>query len=167
MQLWVIMVRALDNATQVMDKTVKTIIFWVVIAFAALMLWQFVKTAQTSPPAPEISYSQFLSEVESGTVLKVRISGTSIQGTYRDGGGFRVNAPAEQYEMLQTLRSKNVEIWYAEGESNSTKNWLINLLPLILLAVLWFLMIRQMRSRNNPQAPNAPGVVNGSWAGKS
>jgi len=145
------------------DKSVKTIIFWIVIVFSAMVLWTFVRTAQNSPATPEISYSQFLSQAESGALLKVTISGTSIQGTYKDGGSFHVTAPANQHEMLQTLRSNNVEIWYAESETNSTWNWLIQVLPLVLLAVLWFFMIRLVRARRNPQPP---GVVDGSWSGK-
>lgn len=149
-----------------MDKTIKTVIFWVVIAISATLLWQFVKTKQVTAPVREISYSQFLSQVESGSVVKVKISGSSVQGTYKDGSSFQVNGPADQHDMLQALRSKNVEIWYAEGEANSTKSWLVNLLPLFLLAVLWFFMIRQMRARRNPPTSGATGIVEGSWSGR-
>lgn len=125
----------------------KTLIFWMVILVAAILLWQVVKSSNTSSraPIPEISYSQFLSQVEAGDVTKVTIAGTTLNGSNRDGSHFRVIVPASQQQMLEALQQKNVEIWFSPTEQ-STTNWLVNLAPLALLAALWFFMIRQMRS---------------------
>jgi cell division protease FtsH len=133
-----------------MNTTVKTLIFWIVILISALALWQVVKGNGPTAPEPEISYSQFLSQIDSGTIAKVRISGTTVEGTYRNGHAFRVYVPASQEQMLDSLRKGNVEVWYSEGSPQSGLGWLINsFAPLALLAVLWFFMIRQMKAKTN------------------
>lgn len=151
-----------------MNKSIKNFIFWLVILVSAIVLWQTVKSANnTSGGAPvhEISYSQFLSQVDAGNVAKVRISGTTVDGSNRDGGSFRVIVSPSQEQMLETLRQKNVEIWYARtGESSA--NWLINLAPLVLLAALWFLMIRQMKTRANAKADAGAATTSAQWQGK-
>jgi len=141
-----------------MNTISKTLVFWLVVVAAGTLLWLSVKRNQTAHSSPEISYSQFLSQLDSGAVAKVRISGNVIEGTYREGGGFRVNTPTDQEALVQELRSKDVEVWYESNGGNSTKNWLMNLAPLLLLALLWFFMIRTIRARNNPQSPASPGT---------
>jgi cell division protease FtsH len=139
-----------------MNSTIKTIVFWPVILVSATLLWQVVRSGDSrTQRAPEISYSQFLSEVDAGNVIKIRILNLEARGTHRDGSAFRVNVPSSQEQMLQTLRQKNVEIWYADTNSGSI-NWLANLAPLLLLAALWFFMIRQMRTKAHTQVLNAP-----------
>jgi cell division protease FtsH len=149
-----------------MGNTIKTLIFWIVITVSALLLWQVVKNSnqRRTQNVPEISYSQFLSQVDSGNVAKVRIAGSIGQGTYGDGSGFRVILPASQEQMLEILRQKNVEIWYSADSSSA--NWWVNLAPLALLAALWFFMIRQMRSRANPRADAVAANSGAPWQGK-
>ena len=134
-----------------MSKTVKAVAFWLVILVASLVLWQIVKTDHNQRESPEISYSEFLSRVDAGAVSKVVITGSQITGTGQDAQQFRVQGPTYQAEMLNTLRNKNVEIWFRD----TTGGWPAQLLgtwsPLILLAALWFFMIRQMGRRQKAQ----------------
>jgi cell division protease FtsH len=138
------------------QSTIKTVVFWAVIVVSAYLLWQVVKSGG-NVQAPEISYSEFLSQTESGNVGKVTISGTHITGIYRDSRTFRVTAPTSQEGMLQTLHQKNVEIWFRDSAEGNWPSWLLNLAPLILLAALWFFMIRQMKQRRpQTQINNQP-----------
>src|SRR5579864_8255365 len=84
----------------------------------------------------------------------------------RDGGAFRVIVPASQEQMLEALRQKQVEVWYADKPDQSLANWLMNLAPLALLAALWFFMIRQMRSRSNARAGAVAANSGAPWLGK-
>ena len=128
-----------------MDRTVKTLVFWLIIVVSAVLLCQVTKSSGTGRSSPEISYSEFLSQVEAGNIAKVIISGTQIDGKYRDATTFRVVVPSSQQGMLETLHKKNVEIWFRNTAQGGWSGWLLNLAPLILLAVLWMVMIRQMR----------------------
>ncbi|MGA8150662.1 MAG: ATP-dependent metallopeptidase FtsH/Yme1/Tma family protein [Terriglobales bacterium] len=132
-----------------MNSTVKAVVFWLVIMVSAFLSWQSVKTGQNVQVAPEISYSDFISQIEAGSVSKVTISGTHVNGQYRDGRSFGVTTSASPDGMLKTLHEKNVEIWFKDTTATSGPAWLLNLAPLILLAALWFFMIRQMKQRQN------------------
>jgi len=130
-----------------MSQTVKNVAFWLVIVLSAFLLWQVVKSGEGNRRTPETSYSEFLSQAEGGNVTKVTISRTRITGTYRDGRPFQVVAPTSQEGMLQTLRHNNVEIWFRDTATGDWPTWLMNLAPLILLAALWYFMIRQINQR--------------------
>jgi cell division protease FtsH len=126
-----------------------------------MLLWQSVRTNPADQP-PYISYSQFLSSVEAGTVSSVKISGTLIQGEYREGKArFRVNGPSNPEIFLPILGQKGVEIWFADSRETSLPLQLLGTwAPLLLLGALWFFMIRQMqkkgsilRSGGGPQPP--------------
>ena len=130
-----------------MNSTVKTTVFWLVIVISAYLLWQVVKSGQNEQTVPEISYSEFLSQVESGNVSRVTISKSQVTGKYRDNRFFRVTAPTGQEGMFQTLHQKNVEIWIRDAAGGDWPTWLLNLAPLILLAALWYFMIRQLNQR--------------------
>ena len=148
--LWATLLEAFSTVQQQqqrsrsLNSTVKTVVFWLVIVISGFLLWQVVKSGGEQR-VPETSYSEFLSQVEGGNVRKVTISKTQIIGTYGDGRSFRVVAPMSQEEMLQTLHHNNVEIWFMDTADASWPTWLLNIAPLILLAALWFFMIRQMR----------------------
>lgn len=130
-----------------MNPTAKTLGFWVVITVSAFVSWQVVRSSPKQQTVPEISYSEFLSRVEAGNVANVTVSGNDALGKYRDGRSFRVVVPTSQDGMLQTLRQKGVEIWFRNATGGGQLSWLLNLAPLVLLAALWFFMIRQIKAR--------------------
>ena len=132
-----------------MNRTIKSIFFWVLIVISALLLFQVVRSDPTKGRESEISYSRFLSEAEAGNILSVTIGGSRIQGQYRDGKGtFRLTGPSNPGVFLDVLRAKGVEIWFRETSSDSLPLQLLGTwAPLILLGALWFFMIRQMQRR--------------------
>lgn len=130
-----------------MIPTVKRAVFWLVMVISALLLWQVVKSSPNRQQIPEISYSEFLTKAETGSVSKVIISKNQIDGRYRDDQSFRVTVPSSQEGMLQILHQKGVEIWFRDAPGGDSSTWLVNFLPLILLGALWFFMIRQVNLR--------------------
>jgi cell division protease FtsH len=114
-------------------STMKTAVFWGVIVFSAILLWQIVAAKPTARSVPEISYSEFLSQVESGNVTKVTISHDQVDGRFRDNREFRLIAPTSEEGMLQTLHQKNVEIWFTDKANAGWPATLSGLLPLVLL----------------------------------
>lgn len=128
-----------------MYQTTKTIVFWLVVVFAGVLLWSVVKHGDAQPNAPEVSFSKFINDVEGGQVKKVTISGSEVTGTDVDGKTFRVIAPPNQVDIVGTLHEHNVEIWFRDPGAGGWPNWLMNLAPLVLLGALWFFMIRTIR----------------------
>jgi cell division protease FtsH len=124
---------------------------------SSFLFWQVVKTGSTAPAVPEISYSEFLTRVANGQVGEVRIAGGVVRGSDAKGGNFRVVAPANQAATLDALQQHGVEIWFKEIPEQTWPNWILNLLPLILLGALSFFMIRQMqRGRSGGTGPSNP-----------
>jgi cell division protease FtsH len=132
-----------------MTSTIKKVLFWFVILVAAFLLWKII-AMQGQRPLPDISYSEFLSQVEAGNVIRVSIMRSQITGTYREGGAFHVTAPSSQEGMLQTLRQKNVEIWVRDPDGG-TWTLICNLLPFLVLVWLWFSMLRQIKIMKKSQ----------------
>jgi cell division protease FtsH len=132
------------------NSTVKTVIFWLVIVLSAFLLWKVVQTGSTGQKEKAINFSQFLTEVDQGNVSEVTISAQEVRGKFKDQSGFNTTAPANYPDMIKNLRDKAVNINIRDATNGS---WPLQLLgtwaPLILLAALWFFMIRQMQTGGN------------------
>jgi cell division protease FtsH len=132
------------------NSTVKTVVFWLVIVLSAFLLWQVVKAGGAGQKEREVNFSQFMTDVDQGNVKEVTISGMEVRGKYtNDSSGFHLTAPANYPQMIDTLRSKGVVINFRDISNGSWPSWLLNFAPLILLAALWFFMIRQMQTGGN------------------
>ena len=133
-----------------MNSTVKTVIFWLVIVLSAFLLWQVVRTGSNGPKEKPINFSQFLENVDQGNVKEVTITAQEVRGKFKDDTGFNTTAPANYPDMIKNLRDKGVNINIRDVTNGS---WPLQLLgtwaPLILLAALWFFMIRQMQTGGN------------------
>lgn len=141
-----------------MDRTVKTLLFWIVVVISAALLWQVVRGAKTVR-TPEITYSTFISRAQSGEVASVMVTGTQIQGEFRNSAGaFHLTGPSNPVAFLGILQDKGVEIRFRDANENNLPLQLLGTwAPLILLAALWFFMIRQTR-RRSPPGGTGPGL---------
>ena len=133
------------------NSTVKTVVFWLVIVLSAFLLWQVMKAGSAGQKDKEVNFSQFLADVDQGNVKEVTITGQEVRGKYRnDNSAFHTTAPANYPDMIKMLRDKGVTMNIRDMTSGS---WPLQLLgtwaPLILLAALWFFMIRQMQTGGN------------------
>jgi len=132
------------------NSTVKTVVFWLVIVLSAFLLWQVVKTSGGGQKDTEINVSRFLSDVNQGNVSEVTINGQEVRGKYRDGKTqFHTTIPANYPDIYKTLQDKGVSMNIRDVSSGGWPSWLFNLAPIILLAALWFFMIRQMQTGGN------------------
>ena len=134
-----------------MNSTVKTVVFWLVIVLAGVLLWQVVKGAGTSAKEREINYSEFMSQVDQNNVNEVTVVGSDVHGKLKadkTSTAFHVTVPPNYSEMYKPMRDHGVDITVKDSNGGSY-TWLINLLPFVLLGALWFIMIRQMQSGGN------------------
>jgi cell division protease FtsH len=131
------------------NSTVKTVVFWVVMLAAAVLLWLVVKTGPQGADENK-SFSAFLTEVEAGKVKEVTISaGSEVKGVYKDNKNFKTVAPANYPDMIKLLREKGVVINIREQSSSWGLSLLINASPFLLLIVFWIFMMRQMQTGGN------------------
>lgn len=126
-----------------MNQTVKNLIFWVFLAIMIFSLYGAVNP--DIKKSSEISYSQFLSKLESGNIKSVKISGSKITGSYFDTiEQFSTIAPDDP-KLINKLNKKGVEI---EVKEEKEEPWyylvLINLLPLVIIIAIWVFFMRQV-----------------------
>ena len=132
-----------------MNSTVKTVVFWLVLALAGVLLWQVVKGANSGAKEREINYSEFMSQVDQNNVSEVTVIGNDVRGKFKnDKSAFHVVVPPNYSEMYKPMRDHGVNITVKDANGGSY-TWLINLLPFVLLGALWFIMIRQMQTGGN------------------
>jgi len=125
-----------------LNSLFKNLIFWAVIFFVMIILFQlFMKPRQT---VLERNYSDFLSSVENDRVLEVEARGRNILWKDLEGKQYRTYTP-EDPEMIKLLREKRVVINAKKEEETPWYSYLINWFPMLLLVGLWFFFMRQMQ----------------------
>jgi len=132
------------------NSTVKTVVFWLLIVLAGVVLWQVVKAGSSGAKVQDINFSRFMNEVNQSNVAEVTISGTEVTGKFRNDqkNSFHTTVPANYPDMYKTLQDKGVNVTIKDVQSSSY-TWLLNLAPLVLLGALWFIMLRQMQTGGN------------------
>jgi len=132
------------------NSTVKTVVFWLVIVLSGVLLWQVVKGANSGTKDRDLTFSEFLSQVDQGNVNDVTIIGQEVHGKFKnDKTSFHTIAPISYPEMIKELRDKGVNITVKDAQGGGWPTWLLNLAPFVLLGALWFIMIRQMQTGGN------------------
>ena len=132
-----------------MNSAVKNIIFWVVMAVTALLIWAVVRSAN-GERVRDLTFTEFMTEVNKDGIHDVTISGTDVTGAFKkDNTHFRTTIPANYPDLYKTLQDKNVNTIIKENSNGSWVTWLANGLPMILILGLWFFIMRQMQSGGN------------------
>jgi cell division protease FtsH len=138
------------------NSTVKQALFWILIVACMVVLWRLFTTNNNVMGGKEqaINWTEFLSDVESNQVADATITtgntGSEIQGHFRtDKGAFHVSVPGNYPHLYDVLDQNKVSVTVKNDNGNSWWAILIQFSPLILIALLWFFMIRQMQSGGN------------------
>ena len=127
----------------------RNVAIWVVLAVVGLGLYG-VMTQTTrlggGGGGADVSYSQLLRMVDSGQVRKATIHGDTVDVQDPDGKTkFSVTTPYPQDDLVHHLEAQNVDFSVKPSGGNPALALLINLLPVILIAAVWFFFMRQMQ----------------------
>lgn len=123
-----------------MSKFLRNLIFYLLIVILGVWIYDYYNTSNT--PKNEMSYSNFMKEVQQDDVKSVTIVDNSvIRGKLKNGANFTTIAPRDE-KMVDTLRSRDVEI-KAElpPQPSMLSNVLSSLLPMVVIVILWFFMM--------------------------
>ncbi len=131
-----------------MNSNVKTAIFWVVLVCVAVLLWTVVKQ-NNSRAVNDLTFTDFVKQVEAGRVKEVQISGTEVHGTFQDRSELKTTIPAGYDKIYDLLNEKNVSTRIKEANSGTWITVIINAIPFVLLLAFWIFMMRQMQSGGN------------------
>ena len=132
-----------------MNSNVKTAVFWVVLICVAVLLWTVVRTGQTRAEQ-ELTFTQFINEVEAGKVKDITVTGSKVQGTMKDDDSpLQTVIPSNYPDIYKLLQDKGVNVNIKDSSSSNWVSLLINAIPFVLLLAFWIFMMRQMQSGGN------------------
>ncbi len=132
-----------------MNSTVKTVIFWVFIFLCLILLWQVFQKSSGSGHDQDISFSQFMQDAKSGQVQDATVTGGDVHGKLKAGTPYHVTVPANYPQLFDTLNENHVSVTVRDSQGSSWLPILLNLSPILIIAALWFFMLRQMQSGGN------------------
>ena len=129
-----------------MNPNVRNFALWVIIILLVLALVTLFQNPSHRNASQDVTYSQFLQDVDAGRVTSVQIAGPEIHGTLSDGRSFQTYAPNDP-TLVQKLSQKGVN--FSAKPQNESMPWflalLINWLPMIVLLAAWIFLSRQMQ----------------------
>src|SRR5689334_11342562 len=109
-----------------------------------------IQGGNSSAKDAEISYTDFMSQVNQGQIQDVTITQNEAHGHYRDKNAqFHLIVPANNPEMLKALDANKVKVTFRDNQGANWPMWIFQFSPILLLGVLWFIMIRQMQTGGN------------------
>jgi len=136
------------------SKVSKQLSFWVFVILVPVAIIQF--SGKGADAAPEISYSEYTSQLQHENIDKVTIQGgRALTGDFKQkvqakGGRlvqkFKVLLPMENSsDDLKELKAHGVQI-QAEEQRTSMTALLIGLFPYLLIFGIWFFLFRSMQA---------------------
>jgi cell division protease FtsH len=128
-----------------MNGNFRNFAIWLVILLMLMGLFQVFMSSNRNVSVADKSYSQFVGEVDSGSVKSVTITNNIVNGTLSDGTRFETVLP-EGADVVSRLESKGVSITARQPEASPFWSILLSSwLPFIVIIGVWFFFIRQMQ----------------------
>ena len=129
----------------------KTILFWISIIFLGVMMWKLVSSNGRSSRENEITYSEFMAQVDAGDIKEATLYlGQSSYDLWwqdsRTSRGFHLTLFKEAApSVTEHLREKGVQVRIKEVRSSDWTLLLLNGLPLLLLVGFCLFLMRRMQ----------------------
>ncbi|MDD4600864.1 ATP-dependent zinc metalloprotease FtsH [bioreactor metagenome] len=124
-----------------MNKFFRNVSFYLLIIIIAISIIDYYSSRTTTKQ--EVSYTQFLHQVEEQKVASVTIVDNMIKGNLKDGTEFTTITPDDP-TLIATLRDKNIDI---KAEEPPQPPWwttiFSSILPILLLIGVWFFIMQQ------------------------
>ena len=126
-----------------MNPFYKNLALWLVISLMMIMLFNLFNQSRIQDN--EISYTEFMAQIEKSNVVGVVIQGQEISGTNANDVRFRTFAPQDA-DLIKVLRDNGVSI---KAKPPAESPWymtvLVSWFPMILLIAVWIFFMRQMQ----------------------
>jgi len=134
------------------NPAVRTLILWIAIFVVVIVLWNTFQAGRAN--RHEMSFTEFMEQVEQDRIADVTIRGQKITGTFKPGGQY---AEEDQFmvftpdypELIKELREAGIVISAKEANENSLIQYVLGWAPFLLIIGLWIFFMRQMQSGGN------------------
>lgn len=127
-----------------MNDVMKNLILWAIIATVVVMV---LNKFDTTSPATEYSYSEFVEQVKIGQVQAVTVEGAVITGKLEDGTRFETVRPElVDLALVDELLANGVQIEGKKPEQQSIwTQLLVASFPILVIIVVFMFFMRQMQ----------------------
>ena len=129
----------------IVNGLTRNALVWGLIIILLIVLFQMFQGSNQR--ASEVSYSQFLGQVEAGKIRTAEITGQDI--IFDDGSGLPKKAvkPVFHPDLYQILRDNNVDFKEIKDEPSMFSGLLFSMLPFLLIIGIWIFFMRQMQGK--------------------
>ncbi len=128
-----------------MNVNFRNFAIWLVILFMLMGLFQVFQSSTRSVSVTDKSYSEFVQDVDAGTVRSVTITDNIVTSTNADGTKAETVLP-QGADIISRLEERNVVITARQPEGSPFWGVLLSSwLPFLVIIGVWFFFIRQMQ----------------------
>ena len=132
---------------QTKNRPMKSLFFWIAAGIVIITLWSLFQGPALAKK--DVTFSQFMTEVEQSKVEEVTIQENQIRGRFTDGQTFKTILPAGYADLIKILRENKVNIIVKDSARSPLFTILISWFPILLMILFWVFMMRQMQSGGN------------------
>jgi cell division protease FtsH len=131
------------------NSTLKRVLLGIVLVGVGVWVWNVSTTFQTHERP--VAFSDFLADVDAGTVEQVTITGHEIAGISRtDKARFRTYAPSQYKGLANQLIERGMLVTATEPTQGSLAWLLSSWAPILLLIGCGIFFMRQVQRGGNP-----------------
>ncbi|WP_026792628.1 ATP-dependent zinc metalloprotease FtsH [Pleomorphomonas oryzae] len=128
-----------------MNANFRNFALWVIILLLLVALFQLFQGSDTRQPGNDVAFSEFLKNVDQGSVRDVTIVNQTISGHLQNGSTFQTYAPYNADYIGELTKAGVTIVARPPTESISLIGTLLNWLPMLILLGLWIFFMRQMQ----------------------
>jgi len=97
----------------------------------------------------DLSYSEFIDNVDKNRVKGIIVDGMDIKGEFRDGSKFLTIIPFRSYDLYKDLGDKDIDIVFKKEKQSFFGIGILFLLPVMLVFFFWMMFMRQVQAGNS------------------
>ena len=122
----------------------RNIAFWVVLFLLILALFKMFDPSASATSGTSVSYSDFIDQVDAGSVAAVSVDGENLTVTTSDGKKYLTIAPQDN-KLVERLIDKKVDVRAKSQEQSGFFSLLSLWLPFIVLIGIWIFFMNRMQ----------------------
>jgi cell division protease FtsH len=122
----------------------RNIAFWVVLLVLILALFNLFSGGQSTMSQRNVSYSDFIAQVEAGEIASVTLDGEVIAARGKDGRDFTVIKPQGE-DITDRLIAREVAVMAKAQEQSGFFSLLSLWLPFLVLIGIWIFFMNRMQ----------------------
>ena len=92
-----------------MNANFRNFALWVIIGLVLIALFNLFQNSGQRAAGHDVTYSQFMTDVDQGRVRTVVIAGQQISGFYTDGTSFQTFAPRRSRPRQEARGSRRID----------------------------------------------------------